>query len=258
MTTEQTMLTTPAQLSIQIHENKNSQIRENKYTNTLDEFLNEWDVVYRDRIKSIALFNPTLTLTWSNGQKAYFAKVFYHSRGYFRDFLWYLGNFAPNKTIKMIILENIAEEFNNDNPSHEQHYLDFAKTMGADLSDEILNQTNYTSEMREFNKKHIFWLHQNNWESGFAAFSAYERLDAIDYKLLLPVTSPEHSFFKIHREAEHFSKTYQELKNIWIQNKVKVLDAFNFISETQAEMWQNLSDSVFSYMEVTREDVQHT
>ncbi len=116
-------------------------------TESLNNFLEQWDLDYAKSINNIPLFNPELTKLWTQQQKVRFIKVFYHSRGHFRDFLWHLGNFAPNKAAKALVLENIAEEFGGDNPSHEQLYLDFAQKHGVDLTKEILEEKNYITTM---------------------------------------------------------------------------------------------------------------
>src|SRR5258708_5132895 len=102
----------------------------------LDTFLQKWNEEYETKAKKITLFDKTLTSQWQDVQRKHFIKVFYHSRGHFSGFLFHLGNFAPNKILKNMILKNIEEEFSGDNPSHEQLYLDFASEEGVDLSNE--------------------------------------------------------------------------------------------------------------------------
>jgi len=199
-------------------------------------------------MENIDLFNAKLTQNWSLEQKQHFVKVFYHSRGHFRDFLFFLGNFAPNKKIKLIFLENIREEFGDDNLSHEQLYLDYAKTLGVDLKPEIIEEKYYTSEMRQFNKAHIKWMLSKDWESQFAAFSAYERLDSTDYTKLLSLSEKEHKFFTIHRVAKHFEKTYRELTILWNKNPAKVEEAFAFVADVQLKMWKDLSNTIFNFI----------
>jgi hypothetical protein len=217
----------------------------------LIEFLVAWDEGYKSQMQLIPLFNSSLTGQWTAEQKIYFARIFYHSRGHFRDLLWHLGNFAPNKIIKEIILENIAEEFNGNGLSHEEMYLDFALEMGVDLRQEIIKEEYYTPEMREFNKKHVEWVINHDWKSNFAMFSAYERQDKTDYEFLSGLTEPEHMFFRIHRLALHFDKTYEVLQEIWQEDANIVTEAFKFIADTQVVMWRQLSDAVFAYGEKT-------
>ncbi|MCI5055149.1 MAG: iron-containing redox enzyme family protein [Flavobacteriales bacterium] len=212
----------------------------------LTAFLKNWDDEYEKSVINIDLFNPGLVSQLSEFQKQYFVKVFYHSRGHFSDLLWYLGNFAPDKEAKDIILHNISEEFNGDYQSHEQLYLDYARSVGVDLKNEFLENTYYTREMYEFNRSHLEWASQHDWDHCFSAFSAYERLDAIDYTFLSSIQSEEHVFFKIHRKAKHFEKTCGVLERIWERNSQAVEKAFSFIAKKQAAMWIDLSDSVFS------------
>lgn len=211
---------------------------------SLQEFLENWDKEYKEKISGIDLFNPKIAAQYSNKQLQYFVKIFYHSRGHFKDFLWHLGNYAPNKIHKDIILKNIEEEFNGNYPSHEQMYIDFAQQMGVDLTETIINEDYYLPEIRAFNNSHVGWLFKKPWEIKFSAFSAYERLDQTDYEALTALFPNEHIFFKVHREAEHFDKTYNELINIWNKEPQKVGIAFEFIAKTQIRMWQDMSNAM--------------
>ena len=74
-------------------------------------FLEDWDVGYKNKIKDIDLFNAEVISKYSNEQRSYVVKIFYHSRGHFKDFLWHLGNHAPSKVIKDIILKNIERAY---------------------------------------------------------------------------------------------------------------------------------------------------
>ena len=217
-----------------------------EYPGGLQEFLSKWDASYEQEVQEIDLFNPTLVKQWTQEQAQYFVKVFYHSRGHFRDLLWYLGNFAPDKKAKDIILANIAEEFNGDSLSHEQLYLDYAKSMGVDLKTEFLDHKFYLKEMYDFNQAHLRWASQHDWDHCFSAFSAYERLDTADYTLLANIQETEHKFFTIHRKAKHFEKTSEVLERIWKNNQEAVIKSFRFIAITQIKMWQDLSDAVFA------------
>jgi hypothetical protein len=210
---------------------------------SVDSFLMAWDKDYEQRINKIELFNPEIASKYTKEQIQYFVKIFYHSRGHFKDFLWHLGNYAPNKNLKDIVLENIEEEF-GDTVSHEQLYLDFAKTMGVDLTSVIFNEEHYLPEIREFNEGHVKWLYKQPWDVQFAAFSAYERLDTTDYEALTNLFKEEHIFFKIHRKAKHFDKTYQELVDIWSRDRQSIYTAFDFITRTQTKMWQDLAIAI--------------
>jgi hypothetical protein len=224
-----------------------------KTDETLNSFLMEWDRDYKSRTENIELFNLGLTQNWTKDQKIYFAKVFYHARGHFHDFLWFIGNHATSKTVKDIVLKNIAEEMNGSARSHEQLYVDFAKCVGADLVSEFIEEETYLDSIKEFNKGHLYWLNSHDDESRFSAFSAYERLDNIDYKallsLIMTLNLPPKAqlFFKVHARVQHFETTENELKKIWARNPKKIKEAFQFISRHQIKMWNDLSNSIGSF-----------
>ena len=52
----------------------------------LNLFLKEWDEEYEKESQNIAIFNPSLTQHWTEGQKVFFAKAFYHAREHINDF----------------------------------------------------------------------------------------------------------------------------------------------------------------------------
>jgi len=218
----------------------------------LDEFIVLWDKEYLDKLKKIPLFQTDLTSQWNESQKASFAKIFYHLRGHFHDFLWYVGNHAEDKETKDVILKNIAEELNGSARSHEQLYMDFSASLGVDNSKAFLDSTNYLPFAKEFNHSHMKWLHENSADHRFCALSAYERLDNTDYMHLLElvkslnVDRKGQIFFKIHSVVEHFAPTYEKLKDIWHNSENIVKDSFTFIGYTQLNMWNNLSEVIFN------------
>lgn len=218
----------------------------------VDQFLESWDREYTDKLKCIPIFQPNLTSKWNNHQKSLFAKVFYHLRGHFHDFLWYVGNHAEDKETKDIVLKNIAEELNGAAKSHEQLYMDFSNSLGVDNSKAFIDDTNYLPFAGEFNHNHIKWLHENSAEHRFCALSAYERLDNTDYLRLLElvksldVNRKGQIFFKIHAAVEHFAPTYEILKEIWHNSRSTVEDSFSFIGYNQLNMWNNLSNKIFN------------
>ncbi|WP_164503850.1 iron-containing redox enzyme family protein [Rickettsiales endosymbiont of Stachyamoeba lipophora] len=226
--------------------------RENDEASTLLSFLNNWDANYQNKVRAIDLFKPQLTSKWAWEQKAYFCKIFYHARGHFHEFLWYLGNHAEDKSTKDMVLHNMAEEFNGSARSHEQLYLDFAETLGVKLDKELIEEESYLPCIKEFNKEHLRWLHTNDHNARLSAFSAYERLDNIDYINLLKlvdsmgVNKKGQIFFKVHALVKHFETTEKELQDIWNHTPEKVIQGFNFISEHQIKMWHNLSNEVFN------------
>jgi len=136
--------------------------------------------------------------------------------------------------------------------SHEQHYFKFCKSIGFEIADEFVTENTYDSFIREFNRCHLQWLNNHNWESNWSVFSAYERLDNIDYSNLLVLAKSIGAkdagliFFVIHNKADHFDKTCEDLQKIWLKDKDLVIEGFTFIAQTQIKMWQLFSDAVCS------------
>nr|WP_278043936.1 iron-containing redox enzyme family protein [Legionella nagasakiensis] len=195
-----------------------------------------------------------MTSTWDDNRKKYFAAVFYHLRGYFIDFMWYVANFTEDEEIKDIILQNIQEELGTKSrTSHEKLYAQFAEECGVNIHDEIVNKTHYLPFAKEFNQEHLRWLTQHDKHSHLAAFSAYERLDNIDYPLLtefaysLDLSEKAMKFFKVHVYVKHFESTQDHLIDIWQTSPKTVREAFNFIYSHQLNMWQTLSNAIMAY-----------
>ncbi len=177
-------------------------------------------------------------------------KLFYHARGHFHDFLWYVGNFAPDHKQRQKVLANIAEEFGSSK-SHEQLYFEFAQAVGTDLSKEVVGGENYLPFIREFNKGHLDYLHTHDWDGCLCAFAAYERLDNVDYRdlyiLAKAICENESAltFFKVHAFVKHFDMADQgDLQRIWNASPEKLKNAFEFIADHQAKMWKALSGSI--------------
>ncbi len=184
--------------------------------------------------------------------KQRFASVFYHIRGYFIGFMWYIANFTDNEEVKTIIVDNIREELGTNNRvSHEQLYAEFANCCGVDVQDEIINKTNYLPFVKQYNKDHIVWLQAHNNNCRLAAFAAYERLDNIDYEYLyklseaMKLSKSAKTFFKVHTLVEHFEPTITLLEKKWVENPNEVKEAFDFIYSHQLNMWQQLSNYLF-------------
>ena len=215
-------------------------------------FLSGWQLKYQEALSGIELFDRSVKRTWLNEEKIHFVKMLYHVRGHFHDFLWHLGSHAPNEKIKNIVLSNIAEEFSEDGLSHEQLYLNFAKSVGCDLNQEIILGENYFPAIKRFNQGHIKWLLEHDWKQNFAAFSAYEKLDNIDYPYLIDIAkifdtqAKDLAFFKVHIHVKHFEATFDLLCDIWRENTNTVIESFDFIAEHQIAMWQNFSNDMFS------------
>lgn len=213
-------------------------------------FIDNWVEEYTKEIKKIRVLDPSYTKNLNYDQKQTFVKLFYHLRGHFFDFLWYMGNNAPEKKFKEVILLNIKDEFSGHGPSHERLYLKFSESLGVCLKNEYFEQKYYEPFALEFNKKHIKWLTENSWDDCFSAFSAYEKLDNIDYENLYYVaksfklSEQNLVFFNVHRLVEHYSSTMELLKDIWIKNSKSVQKGFNFIKDTQLWMWKKLNDRI--------------
>lgn len=220
---------------------------------SLNDFLHSTDLNYKKSLALIPLFNPEMTGTWDKQQKKYFASIFYHLRGHFINFVWYIANFCNDEHTKTIILNNMYEELGVDQRfSHESLYERFAIACGADIHDEIINETHYLPFAREFNKTHLEWLSKHDNEERIAAFAAYERLDNLDYPCLtemalsLQLSPHEVTFFKIHTHVHHFDSTLKLIIPIWEKNPAKIVSASEFIYSHQYKMWQALSDRIFS------------
>jgi len=123
---------------------------------------------------------------------------------------------------------------------------------GVDIHDEIVHETHYQPFAKKFNKVHLEWLSLHDEEERLAAFSAYERLDNIDYPCLTQMAeslalSPQSlNFFKVHIHVQHFDSTRKLLLPLWDKHPEKIILAFNFIYTHQYEMWLNLSKHVFA------------
>lgn len=222
------------------------------YRNSLNEFVADWLQSYGEAVQAVNLFNPELTRSLSDGQKMFFAKAFYHVRGHCNDFFWFVANHGTYE-MKQLILDNHAEEFGHQGKSHEVLYYEFAKALGVELTDEVVNETTHLPFVREYNRDHLRWLSARDADSLISAFSAYEKLDNPDYSnlyelgLSLGLEGWGLVFFDVHRHVEHYEATSHFIEQVWKNNPEKVVEAFTFIGEHQLEMWQHLSDAVFSY-----------
>lgn len=221
---------------------------------SLHEFLLEWDDAYRESVSDIPLFNKETGLNWSVKQKKTFCKIFYHARGHLSDFLWYMGNIAPDIKSKQLVLYNYKEEFGGYSPSHEQLYFFFTQDMGVASPNEVTDPEYYLPFLKEFNEGHLNWLKSNTWDGCLGAYSAYERLDNLDYVNFLALATNLGTskkgliFFKVHSEVEHFTATTELLNESWKRNEETIKKSFEFISMHQQVMWRKLSDEAFNYM----------
>lgn len=198
---------------------------------SLDQYLASWDESYTKYVSQISLFNPQKTTQWSAAQQKHFVKTFYHVRGHFHCFLWFMGNFAPDKASKDMILQNIIDELGDQALSHEKLYHIFAEHVEVDIVPEMLEQKTYLPFIQEFNKGHLRWLSDKDWPTKVSAFAALKRLDNVDYVNAKAI-------------AESLGLCGQALT--FFAEKAKY--AFQFIKEHQINMWQNLSNEIFGYV----------
>jgi len=228
----------------------------------LNDFISDWSNNYDQELKTTELFQPELTEKWSLNQKKYFSRAFQHIRGHCAEFFWHVGSFTDYVEVKEVILKNIKEEFGYDDEesryrnSHSTLYNLFMSEFGCDIFDEIGNHSTYLDFAKKFNQDHLKWLASHDSDYKFAAFSAYEKLDNLDYERLyllaksLGVTEKKNLlFFDVHRYVEHFDKTSHTLQKIWNKNSEIVKDSFDFIGKHQLIMWRDLSNVIFNLNE---------
>ncbi len=215
-----------------------------------EEFLRYWGKHYQQQASHISMFKDGFGRKLMDKQRMLFAAYFYHIRGHFIDFLWYMGNNAPSCNYKEIILSNIADEFSPNGRSHELLFLDFSDAVGIDLRNEYIEQKYNLELIKNYNTNHLKWLSRHQWPACFAAFSAYERLDNIDYFNLLKLVKEfelpkkNYIFFSVHSQVQHFDVTFEEIKKLWPKNKTSIIDGFTFIGEHQLRIWKSLSNLI--------------
>ena len=218
----------------------------------LDEFLDQWDINYKNSMSQIDLFKPELTSGWNLNQKQLFSKLLYHQRAHFDDVLWYVGSFGPNNEFKEMIIENTKDEFGFNGISHEKLYLEFANSLGVDLKYELLDQKYYLKFLKEYNHGHLRWLRDHDSDHMLAAFSAIERLDNLDYlglknvALSIGLSGKALVFFNVHIYVKHYEQTETIFKQLWKKRPEVVKGTFNFIAEYQLEIWRKISDAIFN------------
>ncbi len=217
-------------------------------------YLNDLDANYVSKARSISLFAQTdLNKALSLEQKKFLVALLYHIRGHFHDFLWYLLNFAPDKVCKDLIMSNIAEEAGGDKRSHEELYACFAMEYDFDIKTEIATEAHHLPFIKAFNRSHLAWLSSKTWPYCFSAYSAYERLDNIDYRHLYDLAKSMGTsangmvFFDIHTKVTHFETTANKLNQYWHDNRAIVEDAYDFIYQSQLAVWRELSNKVLNF-----------
>ena len=210
--------------------------------NYVDSIINS----YSDKVKKLPFFAEDFANSLTLEQKKLFIKIFYHARGKFHDFLWYVGSNTQNAKVKKVVLQNISEEFNGSAASHEEMYMHFANQFDVDLSKEFFENKYYIKSIRDFNDNHISYLVNNDDNHRIAALSAYEKLDNIDYPFLLEFASQMGAkgkaliFFKVHALVEHFDATKEILESVWEKDAEAVKKSFEFITNNQLFLWDSL------------------
>ena len=216
----------------------------------LSEFIEQWKSWYSREIRRLAPFkNLSLweqkPLEWGRS----FVRYFYDARGHFDRFLFLVGSRADNEAQKEVVLDNLRDEFGGSGKSHEELYFLFAEQLGCDVSQAVAEK----DTMDKFNEGHLKWLSTHDADHRWAAFSAYEALDNIDYENLyelakrLGASGDGLLFFEVHKKVAHYGATEKLLEEIWERNPEAVVAGFDFIGRHQLWLWRYwLPDSVFS------------
>ncbi len=249
--------------TLDIDQNKVSKNSSNNLCETqhsedkLQHFLKLWDADYKARLEKIDIFNSKITSQWSSSQIKFFIRVLYHLRGHFSDVLWYMGNFAPDYETKQMVIDNIRDEFGMQGQaslSHEQLYMNFAKSFGVDLYSELVDEEFYLPFARAYIEGQLRWLRNTDWDKRVVGFSAIERLDNIDYISLRDIaisigaSGKTLTFFHVHIGADHFESVLNtSLTKIWLVNPKLVEEVFHFIGDYQTNMFNHLSEAVCNF-----------
>jgi Iron-containing redox enzyme len=218
--------------------------------NNLNNYITEWKKEYQHKVETIQLFQPDQTFSKLQIEK--FVTCFFHLRGHFYKFLWVLGTSSVvDSDSKKIVLANYAGELGIKSKSHDRLYQDFANSLGIDLGLELLQEKYYTGFAKEYNQSHIEFLLTNSPEACWGLFSAYELLDNVDYTNLYNLTQKFTDvenlvFFKEHMSATHFQSTFDVLDRFYKTHHEDVLKGFDFVMQSQLQMWRNLSDYILS------------
>ncbi|MEB3826155.1 iron-containing redox enzyme family protein [Phormidium sp. CCY1219] len=219
---------------------------------SLRQFVEPWYEKYAQSLNAMKLFTAHEQLT--KEQQIYFVQLVYHLyRLSSQEILWYLGNHAPNLTIKQSIIDNIREEMGGAGRSHEEMYHNFAVAVGIDIKSKYFMDDTYPSFVSGYKRGWIEWLQSGedqDTHSIACLLSAWEKLDNVDFLALLRVAEtfnvPQNAltFFKVHCEAKHFEIMEPVLLPLWEKNSQKVEEIFQFVSQYELKMRQQLSDAV--------------
>ena len=214
---------------------------------TLSNYISEWVAGHKDNSSMLKIFDPEFIRSFNPEQKQHFVLTFYHLRGNFYRFLWYLGSISPSKPYKDVIIKNISEEFGHT-LSHEDWYLEFAADFDVDLKSEILKPKFNFDWVQGFNDAHLDYILISDFDLAWSAFGAYEKLDNADYdnlyNLAVNLGSSKRGlvFFDIHRNVEHYEAIDPLLQLIWDRDPEIVKQGFEFIGEHQINMWNRLGE----------------
>jgi len=215
---------------------------------TSDEFIYKWDQSMKKSYASMRLLGSDPVIL-SAEQMAKFALVFFHVRSHFAPFLWYVGSRVTCREMIHAICNNVKDEFGVQ-ISHDQLYERFAESVGADVSLEPAYERYYLDFAKRFNRGHLEWMVTKAEAAIAGAFAAYERLDNIEYPLLLDFASRHKvpkdglAFFAVHARVTHYDDVKQSLKGYWNQDNEGVKSGFCFIREHQLEMWRHLENVI--------------
>jgi hypothetical protein len=218
-------------------------------TETLQQFVETQTKEYQEKAGKLKLFQPQYAQNLTPEQKQKFALTFYHIRGKFYKFLWYLGSSAPTREYKQVVIDNLWEEF-GQTISHEHWYYKFASEFGADCKKEILEEKYNYQWIKDYNEEHIKFILTKPFEQVWGIFGAYEALDNIDYNNLYRLAENLGSikqglvFFEIHRRAGHYETVSALLQQIWDKDLEGVKVGFDFIFEHQLQMWEKLGEEI--------------
>jgi len=214
-------------------------------TQPLNDYTTSWAGDYQNEVSKLKLFQKG-GISWDLEKKQKFVKTFYHIRGHFYKFLWTLGVLATDTRFKKVILDNFEEEFGGGGPTHEKLYFDFAEYFEVDIKSEMVSEENNFEYIKKYNTGHILFLLKNNWNTKWGAFSAYEKLDNVDYTNLgliaesMGANGKGMTFFRVHQDAGHYDMTSKLLEEIWDTDPQSVKAGFEFVAEHQLKMWREL------------------
>lgn len=214
----------------------------------LQRFIQDWRHAYTQQVLTLPLFNER---KWHDDEIIKFILLFYHARGHFDRFLWVVGSLAETWEQKRVVLANIEDEFGGNGRSHEQLYFDFGSQFKLNLFDELAGERSNLDFLKGFNHGHIQWLARHGANHRWAAFSAYETLDNVDYENLYQLamrfgaTGSGLTFFKVHRGIGHYDVAKPILQEIWRADAKAVESGFNFIGQHQLQLWRNLGEEIF-------------